>query len=298
MPVPFAEYLAAKFALDERSLNREVRGAFQDALRGLPQLRCLDVGAGTGATLRRLLESGLAAPLSLTAVDSDSSLLNLARDEAVERLRTLGLMPRMEEDAIRTQRAPFTTIRFLAEALKNHRPDHTYNVITAHAFLDIVPLRPALRLFSGWLEPGGYLYATINYNGETALSAPYEDGDFEARLLDYYNHTMEIRRVDGQATGGAYSGRRLAELLPEFAFSVLAHGSSDWNIAPLSGRYRDDDAVCLTALLEMMALEGQRSGLFRPDLLDRWHDDRRRLVQEGRLAMRVHQTDLLARYDP
>ena len=93
MSVAFAEYLAAKFALDERSLNREVRGAFQDALRGLPQIRCLDVGAGTGATLRRLLESGLAAPLSLTAVDSDSSLLNLARDEAVERLRTLGLMP-------------------------------------------------------------------------------------------------------------------------------------------------------------------------------------------------------------
>ena len=43
---------------------------------------------------------------------------------------------------------------------------------------------------------------------------------------------MEQRRVDGQATGGAYCGRRLHELLPEYGFDILAHGSSDWNIAP------------------------------------------------------------------
>ena len=69
MLVPFAEYLEAKFALDERSLNREVRAAFVDALRGLPRIECLDVGAGTGATFRRLLQSGLTTPLSLTALD-------------------------------------------------------------------------------------------------------------------------------------------------------------------------------------------------------------------------------------
>ena len=54
MPVTFAEYLAAKFALDERSLNRVVREAFWNALRDLPSIACLDVGAGTGATIRRL----------------------------------------------------------------------------------------------------------------------------------------------------------------------------------------------------------------------------------------------------
>jgi hypothetical protein len=84
-------------------------------------------------------------------------------------------------------------------------------------------------------------------------------------LLDYYNHTMEIRRVDGQATGGAYCGRRLAGLLPEYGFTVLVEGSSDWDMTPLLGRYRDDDAVCLTALLGMVLAEGQKSGQFRPE---------------------------------
>ena len=50
MPVAFADFLQAKFALDERSLDREVRAAFLDAMHSLPQVHCLDVGAGTGAT--------------------------------------------------------------------------------------------------------------------------------------------------------------------------------------------------------------------------------------------------------
>ena len=298
METAFADYLAAKFALDERSLNPEVRSAFWSVLRALPRIECLDVGAGAGATIRRLLASSLTQPLSLTALDSDPALLELARDSTAAHLRALGLELHVEEGAIRAQGAWDTAIRFAAEELKSHRPRRAYNVITAHAVLDILPLAPALRSFAAWLEPGGHLYATINYDAETALSEPYEDRKFEIELLDYYNYSMEIRRVDGQPTGGAYCGRRLAELLPECGFTVLVQGSSDWDMAPLLGRYRDDDVVCLNALLEMIFSEGQRSGLFRPDLLERWHADRRCLVQQGRLALHVHHTDVLARYEP
>jgi len=283
MPVAFADYLAAKFALDERSLNCEVRGAFLDGLQRLPHIECLDVGAGTGATLRRLLQSELSTPLSVTLLDRDRDLLEQARARLAGWLQAWAMPP---------------AIRFVAEALNDYRPDRRYNVITAHAFLDIMPLTQALRLFSGWLQPGGYLYASLNYNGETVLADAYENGAFESQLLDYYNHTMETRRVDGQVTGGAYCGQRLTALLPEFGFRVLACGNSDWHIAPLQGRYRDNDAVCLTALLEMIRSEAQRSNLFRREELDRWHDDRQRRVQERRLAMHVHQTDVLARLEP
>jgi ubiquinone/menaquinone biosynthesis C-methylase UbiE len=283
MPVSFADYLAAKFALDERSLNREVRGAFLEGLQRLPHIECLDVGAGTGATLRRLLQSGLSTPLSVTLLDRDRDLLEQARAGMAGWLQASAMPP---------------AIRFAAEALEDHRPDRRYNVITAHAFLDITPLTQALRLFSGWLQPGGYLYASLNYNGATVLADAYEDGAFEGQLLDYYNHTMETRRVDGQVTGGAYCGQRLTALLPEFGFSVLTCGNSDWHIAPLQGRYRDNDAVCLTALLEMIRSEAQRSDLFRREELERWHDDRQRRVEEGRLAMHVHQTDVLTRLEP
>jgi SAM-dependent methyltransferase len=245
-----------------------------DALRSLPQIHCLDVGAGTCATLRRLLNSELTTPLSLTALDRDPALLDIARQEAAGWLQDKRL----------------AAIRFASVELKDYRPDRLYNVITAHAFLDLAPLPEALRLFAAWLQPGGYLYTSSNYDGDTALLRVYDDADFEARLLHHYNHTMERRRVDGQATGGAYCGRRLHELLPKYGFDILAHGSSDWNIAPVLSEYRDGDSVCIEALLEMIYGEAQRPGLFRQDQLDRWHEDRLRLL--------IHHLDLLARYHP
>jgi SAM-dependent methyltransferase len=298
MPVVFADYLEAKFTLDERSLNREVRGAFLDALHSLPRIQCLDVGAGTCATLRRLLNSGLTTPLSLTALDRDPALLDLARREATGWLRALGLEPRMEAGAIQTEGERLTAIRFAAADLKDYRPDRPYNLITAHAFLDIAPLPDSLRLFTAWLQPGGYLYASINYDGDTALLPVYDDAAFEARLLGQYNHSMECRRVDGQVTGGAWCGRRLHGLLPEYGFDILAYGSSDWNITPFLGEYRDGDAVCLEALLETISGEGQSSGLFHQDQLERWREHRLRLSRQRRLGLIIHQLDLLARYHP
>ena len=298
MPVAFADYLQAKFALDERSLNREVRAAFLDAVHRLPQIECLDVGAGTCASLRRLLHSGLTTPLSLTALDRDPVLLDIARVEAAGWLHALGLEPDMDEGAIQTRGERRTAIRFVVGELKDYRPERPYNLITAHAFLDIVPLPQALRLFSGWLQAGGYLYASINYDGDTALLPLYDDAGFEARLLGHYNDTMDSRRVEGQAVGGAYCGRRLHGLLPDYGFDLLAYGSSDWSITPFLGEYRDGDAVCLAALLEMIGAEGQSSGLFPQDQLERWREQRLRLLRERRLGMIIHQLDLLARYRP
>jgi SAM-dependent methyltransferase len=298
MLVPISEYLEAKFALDERSLNREVRAAFLDALRGLPQIECLDVGAGTGATFRRLLQSGLTTPLSLTALDRDRGLLDIARQDAEGWLRALGLEPRVEDGAIQTRGERLAAMRFAAGDLKDHRPDRLYNVITAHAFLDLSPLPQALRQFAAWLEPGGYLYASINYDGDTALAPSYQVATFDATILRHYNDSMELRRVDGQATGGAYCGRRLQALLPDHAFDIVACGSSDWNISPFEGEYRNSDAICLKALLDFIGCEGQRSKLLEADQLDRWRDDRLRSLQQCRLGMRISHLDLLARYRP
>jgi len=296
MPVAFADFLKAKFALDERSLNREVRGAFLDALRSLAQIECLDVGAGTCATLRRLLNNGLITPLAVTALDRDPGLLAIGRQDTEGWLSAVGLEPRIASGAIQTPGERPTAIRFAVAELKDHRPDRPYNVITAHAFLDLAPLPQALRLFATWLQPGGYLYATINYDGDTALLQAYDDAAFEARLLGHYNDTMELRRVDGHATGGAYCGRRLQELLPASGFDILALGRSDWNITPVEGRYCDGDALCLEALLEMIYAEAQRSGLFCQHQLGHWHQDRLRLLQQRTLRSTIRQLDLLARY--
>lgn len=297
MPVSFAEYLDAKFDLDQRSLNREVGEAFRQALLALPEVECLDVGAGIGATARRLLQHGLAVPLSLTALDRDRVLLDIAREDAAVRLRERGGQPEIEAGWIRDAGSK-TELRFVAGELKDYRVDRPCNLIVAHAFLDLVPLPETLRSFTAWLQPGGYLYACINYDGETTLLPTYDDAAFEAALLAHYDDTMESRRVDGLPTGGAHCGRRLHRLLPQSGFEILACGSSDWDITPSFGAYRGGDAVCLQVLLDAIGAEAEGRGLFDPGRLERWRDDRLRLLRQRRLGIIVHQLDLLARYRP
>lgn len=295
MTVSFAEYLDAKFDLDQRSLNREVGEAFLQALHQMSMIECLDVGAGIGATARRLLQLGLATPLSLTALDRDGALLDIAREDAAGRLRELGRKPTIEAGAIHDVESA-TTLRFVAGELKDYRPDRPCNLITAHAFLDLVSLPETLREFAAWLQPGGYLYASINYDGDTALLPTYDDAAFEAGLLAHYDDSMEARRVNGLPTGGAQCGRRLHRLLPESGFDILACGSSDWNITPFFGAYRGGDAVCLQVLLDSIGAEAERCGRFDPGRLDRWREDRTGLLRQRRLGLIVHQLDLLARY--
>src|SRR5690606_1087688 len=124
----FAEYLEAKFDLDERSLNREVGKAFWQALHGLPHVECLDVGAGTGATARRLLNGPLTAPLSLTALDRDPALLDIARENIAGEMRAQGLEPRIGEREVQTDGDRSVVVRFVASDLKDYRPDRLCNV--------------------------------------------------------------------------------------------------------------------------------------------------------------------------
>jgi SAM-dependent methyltransferase len=283
--VSFADYLEAKLALDERSLNPTVRKAFLESLRDRVEVRCLDVGAGTGATLRRLLAWGVSGRWRVTALDRDGALLDLARDKFRAALRA------------RCARAddPVIEALFACGELDRHRPRDRYDVVVAHAFLDLMPLPQTLAHLCACLEPGGFLYATLNYDGETLLAPLYRDTGLEAALLACYDESMEQRRAHGLPTGGALCGRRLQALLPHQGFEVLAQGRSDWLLHPVPGAYPDGDGACLEHLLGLILKEGLASRRFAPQTLERWHRERLQLLHGNRLAARVRHLDFLAR---
>ena len=291
----FAEYLAAKFALDERSLNRGVHAALMNCLRAMPDLDCLDVGAGTGATLARMLRWRPLGSWRLTALDRDPGLIELACEAAEKALAASGHEPKKAVAAVRSRDSGIE-IRFAACDLASYRPQSRYDLVTAHAFLDLVPLAPALAAFGRWLRAGGLLYATINCDGAPELAPCYRDEGFESALLACYAASMEARRVDGLATGGAYCGRRLGTLLVLHGFSVVEAGRSDWHIDPTDGGYRDSDGACLETLLNLIWKEGCSSGQFDAAALRCWREERRRMLHACELAMRVPNTDVLARY--
>ncbi|CCE22415.1 class I SAM-dependent methyltransferase [Methylotuvimicrobium alcaliphilum] len=293
----FAQFLQAKYALDQRSLNPDVWRHFLNELSGRNPLELLDVGIGTGAMLRRILQHYEHGAMRLTGLDIESGLLGIAETEIAAVLRDKGFAVEKAAGRLSAERdADRIEFQCICTPLSEFRPaPNRYDVITAHAFMDLVPLRQTLAGFHDGLKPGGLFYTTINYDGETVVFPPYPDSEFEDALLQSYDASMEERRLNGSETGGAKCGRRLYGELLSAGFEILRYGSSDWNITPSDGAYLDDDPVVLEHLLGWISSEGRNDPALDQDKLDRWIACRRRQLQMQMLGIIVHQIDVLAR---
>ncbi|MEN8259386.1 MAG: class I SAM-dependent methyltransferase [Pseudomonadota bacterium] len=297
MKIEFSDFLKAKYALDHRSLNRDVWEICNDSLSKKQRLKVLDMGTGTGGMIKRLLECPIQSSLTITALDKEVELLKIAQREIAALLTELGFEFTTHDSQINAHlNARSIEISFVHAPLDKFDPsdEPAFGLITAHAFIDIVPLAATVTRIQNWLADDGIVYATLCYDGGTALFPPYENEVFETRLLTEYDASMENRFVDGQRIGGARSGRRLYGLLDAAGFDIAAYGSSDWNITPLRGRYRDSDKTCLTALLSWIRDEGAQSNLIDQTELARWHENRCRLLDADKLGLIVHQLDILA----
>jgi SAM-dependent methyltransferase len=271
----FQAYLEAKAPIDSGSLDPGLFARFRRSFEGEREPRLLDLGTGTGAMLRRVLALRPAGPMELAGLDSEARSLEQARRCIAEQLREQGCRLREQtETAGWCLEAESGTRRVRVRLLRGNLldpgaaavfPKAGFGFLTAHAFLDLLPLERALRIMHPLLAPGGLLYSTLNYDGSTALLPPDRDPGFEQALLAAYDHSMETRCVGGLPTGGAFSGR-------------LAPGT----------------AFFLQALLGMIAGEGLRAPGIDPEELEAWWRRRSADIRAGRLGLRARNQDLLA----
>ncbi|MGR9107413.1 MAG: class I SAM-dependent methyltransferase [Gammaproteobacteria bacterium] len=293
----FQDWLDAKYALDSRSLNRDVLENLNQRLAAKQSLRCLDLGTGSGAMIKRLVEMEQAASLEITGLDREEALVLAGLERLTRYLRENGFQVESHGLEILGRKYNRTIqIRFKSASALDWKPPSPgyFDLVCAHAFMDLVPLQPAIAKIREFLAPQGIFYTTLNYDGETALIPSYADEETERRILDVYDRSMDSRRINGLPAGGSHAGRKLVGALAAAGFSIDCYGSSDWNITPVNGVYRDRDACCLSALLAM--IEGEASGIdaFAPPVLAAWHRDRIRALRAGSLGMIVHQLDILA----
>jgi len=306
----FPAYLEAKFAIDSASLNASLYKRFLEHLRHNVDLRVLDLGTGTGAMLRRIVELELPGQVQLVGLDQEQQNLAAGVDRMERMLRDLGFnaVGKQQSEEVRSicgkRGGSEVRIEFLRGDLLDRRTTDKldpFDCITAHAFMDLMPLKRAVAVVRRLLKVDGLFYPTLNYDGLTVLIPEYRDAGFERRLLRIYNRSMEQRRNRGRKTGGALSGRRLYQALLEGGFSILGTGSSDWNVFPIGGAYTEEQKLFLTAILSMIEVEARRhsaagSGTnVDAKLLAKWYADRLEEVQNHSLSLIVHQLDLLAK---
>ena len=297
----FIRYLAAKKGLDDRSLNRQVwdtlAQALQDRADSAP-LRVLEVGCGIGTMVERLLDRGLLTRAAYTGVDADPGCIRAAarrlQDYAAARHAPLIV----DAGGAMLFAAPAQDVRITFEAadlfdfLGRERGKSAWDLLVAHAVLDLVDLTTVLPRLLPRLAPGGLFYFSLNFDGATIFEPPI-DPDLDALIETSYHRTMDTRRDRGRPSGGSRTGRGLFGRLQEAGARLIAAGSSDWVVFPGPDGYPGDEAFFLHFIIDTIgqALDGH------PELdrsrFQAWIAQRHRQIEARELIYIAHQLDFL-----
>lgn len=281
-PLDFQRYLSAKRSVDARAFNQGVWSALVNHLGAEKpeQLRILELGGGIGSLAARILKAQLAPQAQYTLVDVDPANIGLAR-QALDPF----------------QKTASIEIEFIAQdayAFLDAHAGQQWDLLVAHAFLDLLDLATAVPRFMAALEPGGLFYFPINYDGLTAFEPP-ADPEFEADLLAAYDRSMDERRVDSQPSGDSRTGRHLFARLAAAGAEVLAAGPSDWLVYPHQGAYPEDEAFFLEFILATIKAEMRETPGIDPERLAAWLRTRRHQLADAELVYLAHQLDFFGR---
>lgn len=301
-PDDFVNYLEAKYLLDYRSLSAAVQRRFQAAAGMLERpIKVCDLGTGSGAMVRRVLQ-GVCGPLEMTAVDLETDGLAQAAALTRRALLAAGFTPIeapgqlvLADYAGRRAGIRFRALDLASRSGRKVLAAQQFDIVTGHAIMDLLPLRPVLEAIRAGLRRRGLFYATLTYNGRTTLLPGYPDRRFENTLFELYDASMDAR---GARFGGRCAGARLYDAACAAGLAIESYGASDWQIVPNSGRYSTGEADVARALIETVFSELSRSAQLERRKLGRWRERRLEQIEAGELVLVVHHTDLLARKPP
>lgn len=170
----------------------------------------------------------------------------------------------------------------------------TWDLVVAHAVLDLLDIPHALEQMRGLVYPGGWFYFSVNFDGMTVFE-PVSDPSLEEKIMDLYHHSIDKRREDGFPGGDSRSGRHLFQHLREAGLEIIEAGSSDWVLFARGGEFTPDESYFLRHILYFFEQSLCGHPELPPGSLDSWLAERRAQIQCGELVYIAHQLDFLAR---
>jgi hypothetical protein len=293
----FARYLAVKKSIDDRSLNCHVLNTLLQSLQKSPHdkpFRILEVGAGIGTMIERILDWNLHEHIIYTAIDAQAE--NKIR--ALDRLQVWAARNRIQleinSDWILIGINRHIEIKFEIGDFYDFASHENgkWDLIIANAFLDLMDISSALNLMLKLTEKGSLFYFTINFDGLTILE-PTIDKEIDELIINLYHQTMDKRLINGKRSGDSQAGRHLFSLLKEAGMQIFDSGASDWVIFPGQKGYSQDEAYFLHFILNTIqqALEG--SSHIDSAILDNWISKRHNQVDNNVLIYVAHQLDFV-----
>jgi hypothetical protein len=281
-----AEWLELREPFDLAARSARLAGRIADALDPADAVAVVDLGAGTGATVRALADF-LPVRQDWLLVDHERALLDQVR-RGLERwaaprgahLRERGgalvVGGKRLDCRIETRTADLAVLE--GTDLLDGR-----TLVTASALLDLVSDDWLRALIGQARTRRAAMLFTLSYDGRLACDPA---DPFDERVRDLVNrHQRTDKGLGGPALGPAAPGRAEALLLGH-GYSVDRE-SSDWRVPP--------GAVGMQhALLEGWAQAAAAMAADERDLVEAWRQRRLALVDEGRSNLVVGHQDVAA----
>ena len=293
----FPRYLASKKSVDDRALNQQVWDALAASLDTYETLEILEIGGGIGTMIERLLERGVLRHVHYTLLDEQAENIAEARRRLPEWAEENNFVVSWEDkNLVLWKNGQITKVTFLAEDLFDflacRAADEKYDLLIAHAFLDLVDIPATLPKLFELLKPQGHFYFTINFDGETIFE-PAIPNDEE--ILYRYHQTMDERIIGGKLSGDSHAGRHLFGHLKAAGGEIISAGSSDWVVFANESAYPVDEAYFLHFIVTTVhgALSGDAE--ISQDQIDAWASARHAQIESSALVYIAHQLDFFGR---
>ncbi len=289
----YARYLTAKTTVDDRALSRQVLAELCRLMpAGAP--RVLEVGAGLGTMVARLLDWGVIGAGEYVLLDADRQLLDCSRRWLDDWAAARGVRSHRLPDGLQVGDLRVHLVHAELGSYLEAADAQVADVLIANAVLDLVDVPAVLPGLLRLLVPGGVYWFTINYDGESVF-APGDPNDDQ--VMRSYHRDMDERIRYGRPAGESRTGRRLFHHLRDAGAPALAAGSSDWVVYPgRNGKYPADEAYFLRSILNTIrdALRNRQDWMEPSDLAD-WLAVRGRQLAAGELVYIAHQLDFAGR---
>lgn len=291
MDYSFQRYLLSKQTVDDRALNKDVVNKLRIYLPPEP-VSIIEVGAGVGTMLKRLIQWNLLCAGEYIMVDEQQENIRYAREwipqwaaEAGMSVGRIGPDQLHLGDQTRDIRIHLVTADVFDFIGKNQTSS---DLLIANAFLDLLPLPESLQRLLPLTK--NLAWFTINFDGMSMLE-PMIDQLLDAQIERLYHATMDTRPRGGDSR----TGRKLFEYLRSVDTEILAAGSSDWVVYASNGQYRADEKYFLQFILHFF--QNSLNGCADIDLneFERWLAKRHDQIDCGELTYIAHQMDFLVR---
>jgi SAM-dependent methyltransferase len=293
MTLDFARYLAAKTTVDDRALNRHVLAKLCRLMpAGAP--RVLEVGAGLGTMVARLMDWGAVGAGEYILLDADGQLLDRSRRWLCDWAAARGMRSELLPDGLWVGDLRVRLVHAELGSYLDAAHGAQADVLIANAVLDLVDVPAVLPGLLRLLTPGGVYWFTINYDGESIFTPGHPHDD---QIMQAYHRDMNERSRYGRPAGESRTGRRLFHYLRVAGAPALAAGSSDWVVhAGPDAKYPGDEAYFVRCILNTIqnALRDRQDEVESADLAG-WLAERRRQLAAGELVYVAHQLDFVGR---